>query len=148
MGKLELREGATPPGEEALNLEMRFTDDGGGGHLPQRPGGWGALLPAACVVRVGRESEESQPDLGTHSLSSHTWARLAPLPQPSPVDDGVVKHANWSKTLGPHCSLLDNRVFGLLWVLDTSENAEKAMANCWTQERAQTCIGPQKPRVP
>lgn len=38
MGKLELREGAPPPGEEALSLEMRFTDDGGGGHLPQRPG--------------------------------------------------------------------------------------------------------------
>lgn len=32
LGKLELREGATPPREEAL--EMRFTDDAGGGHLP------------------------------------------------------------------------------------------------------------------
>lgn len=56
MGKLELREGAPPPGEEALSLEMRFTDDGGGGHLPQRPRG--ELFSAACVVTVGRESEE------------------------------------------------------------------------------------------
>lgn len=55
MGKLELREGATPPGEEVLNLKMRFTDDGGGGHLP--PKGREALLSAACVVRVGGESE-------------------------------------------------------------------------------------------
>ena len=56
MGKLELREGATPPGEEALSLEVRFTDDGGGGHLPQRPGRERGMLSAACVVRVGRES--------------------------------------------------------------------------------------------
>lgn len=34
MGKLQLREGAPPPGEEALNLKMRFTDDGWGSHLP------------------------------------------------------------------------------------------------------------------
>ena len=50
MGKLELREGATPPGEEALSLEMRFTDDGGGGHLPQRPGG-GYALCSLCGQR-------------------------------------------------------------------------------------------------
>lgn len=41
MGKLEPREGATPPGEEALSLGMKFTDDGMGvgGHLPPGPGG-------------------------------------------------------------------------------------------------------------
>lgn len=49
MGKSELREGATPPGEEALSLEMRFTDDGGGGHLSQRPGvGAGDALCSLC----------------------------------------------------------------------------------------------------
>lgn len=47
MGKLELREGAAPPGEEALSLEMRFTDDGGGGHLPKGLGG-GYALSSLC----------------------------------------------------------------------------------------------------
>lgn len=60
MGKLELREGAPPPGEEALSLEMRFTDDGGGGHLPQRPGvGGKSALYSLCgqgEKEVGRSS--------------------------------------------------------------------------------------------
>lgn len=44
------------------------------------------MLSAACVVSVGRESggapfcSGSQPDLGTHSPSSHTCTSLAHLP--------------------------------------------------------------------
>lgn len=140
MGKLELREGATPPGQEALSLEMRFTDDGGGGHLPQRPGGW------VCSLQpVWSAWEGSQEELYFAQRADLTWVPtphphiLAPAWHISPhqLCQGwayTFEHAEWCNPFVLTTVFLDSVVFGLLRVLDTSENAEKAVAPLRTQK--------------
>lgn len=45
MGKLELREGAALPGEEALSWEMKVTEDGAGETSSSKTWAGGALRP-------------------------------------------------------------------------------------------------------
>lgn len=122
MGKLELREGATPPGEEALSLEMRFTDDGGGGHLPQRPGGWVCSLQSVWSVW-----EWSQEELHSAQRANLTWVPtlhphiLAPAWHISPHQQCqgwayTFEHAEWCNPLVP------TTVSWIVWSLASCES--------------------------
>lgn len=66
-------------------------------------------------------------------LTLRTCTSLAHLAQPAvPGVIPVCLHSLNGLIPGPCCRLLDSGVFCLLWVLEASENAEKAMAPLWT----------------
>ena len=108
--------------------------------FPKGLGGW------VCSLQpVWSAWEGSQEELHSAQRADLTWVPtphphiLAPAWHISPhqLCQGwayTFEHAEWCNPFVLTTVFLDSVVFGLLWVLDTSENAEKAVAPLRTQK--------------